>query len=299
MATSLPLQNQSLTPALALAIAWALLPALPAWSRGELIGQPYTDLYPAVWGLWWFVSEQPGLPLHTTLLGAPEGLPFYYSSPLRGWLATPILGILGLTTTWNLLLVVARAATVLCAFGAARAWGLGPAGALTAAAVYGAAPFFQGYAVEGIVEGTDGWALALWLWAVGRGRIGLGAVAFALTALSSWYMAATACLLAPFLGRVGLLSAAGGLTLSAPALVRVLGRLPRPGASRPRRARGDGQRAQPLRAGGDERPQPLRPDELGGCVGADLGPGRRAKQALGRRRVDALRCALVWAGAMV
>ena len=83
--------------------------------------------------------------------------------------------------------------------------------------MYGAAPFFQGYAVEGIVEGTDGWALALWLWAVGRGRVGWGAIAFTLTALSSWYMAATACLLAPFLGRVGLLSAAGGLTLSAPA----------------------------------------------------------------------------------
>lgn len=226
MSSSLPLQPQSLLPAVALAFAWALLPALPAWSRGELIGQPYTDLYPAVWGLWWFVSEQPGLPLHTALLGAPEGLPFYYSSPLRGWLATPILGILGLTTTWNLLLVLARAATVGCAFGAARAWGLGPAGALTAAAVYGAAPFFQGYAVEGIVEGTDGWAFALWLWAVGRGRVGWGAVAFALTALSSWYMAATACLLAPFLGRIGLVSAALGLTLSAPALAAFLGAFP-------------------------------------------------------------------------
>ncbi|MBK7758335.1 MAG: hypothetical protein IPI35_18435 [Deltaproteobacteria bacterium] len=80
--------------------------------------------------------------------------------------------------------------------------------------------------VEGIVEGTDGWALALWLWAVGRGRVGWGALAFALTALSSWYMAATACLLAPFLGRVGLVSAAGGLVLSAPALGAFLGAFP-------------------------------------------------------------------------
>ena len=226
MLRRLPSGPQDLLPALTLALAWAILPALPAWLRGELVGQPYTDLYPAVWGLWWFVSEQPGLPLHTALLGAPEGLAFYYSSPIRGWLATPILGVLGLTSTWNLLLVLARAATVGCAFGAARAWGLSPSGALTAAAVYGAAPFFQGYAVEGIVEGTDGWALALWLWAVGRGRVGWAALGFALTALSSWYMAATACLLAPFLGRVGLISAAGGLVLSAPALVGFLGAFP-------------------------------------------------------------------------
>ncbi|MCK6522795.1 hypothetical protein L6R49_15305 [Myxococcota bacterium] len=222
----MPSRLTSLLPAAALALVWALGPALPAWARGELIGQPYTDLYPAVWGLWWFVSEQPGLPLHTALLGAPEGMAFYYSSPLRGWLATPLLGVLGLTTTWNLLLVLARAATVGCAFGAARAWGLTPAGALTAAAVYGAAPFFQGYAVEGIVEGTDGWALALWIWAVGRERVGWASLAFALTALSSWYMAATACLLALFLGRIGLLSALGGLVLSAPALWAFLGAFP-------------------------------------------------------------------------
>ncbi|MCB9744852.1 MAG: hypothetical protein H6741_03985 [Alphaproteobacteria bacterium] len=209
--------------ALALALAWGLGPALPAWSQGQLIGQPFTDLYPAVWGLWWFVEQQPGLPTWCAQLGAPEGMPFYYSSPLHGWLATPLLGWLGLTHTWNLGVVLARVATVLSAYAAGRAWGLREPGALVAAAVYGCAPFFQGYAVEGIVEGLDGWTLALWLWALARQRPIAAALAFALTVMSSWYMAATACVVAALLGPRAWLSMAGGLALSYPALHGFLG----------------------------------------------------------------------------
>ena len=48
---------------------------------------------------------------------------------------------------------------------AARAWGLAPA-RHHCSAIY-IVLFFHGYAVEGIVEGTDGWTLALWAWALG------------------------------------------------------------------------------------------------------------------------------------
>ncbi len=58
-----------------------------------------------------------------------------------------------------------------------------------------AAPFFHGYAVEGIVEGTDGWTLALWAWALGARRFRLAAIPFALTILSSWYLGMVGCLL--------------------------------------------------------------------------------------------------------
>lgn len=170
-------------------------PALPTLARGELIGHPYTDLYPSVWGLWGFAAEQPGLPGRTALLGFPEGMGFYYSSPLKGWLATPLLPLLGLTASWNLLTLAARVGTVMAAWGAARAWGAKGPGALAAAAVYGASPFFHGYAVEGIVEGTDGWTLALWALAVGRRRWGWSILAFAATVLSSWYLGMVACLL--------------------------------------------------------------------------------------------------------
>jgi hypothetical protein len=215
-------------PAVVLALVWGVVPAIPAIASGELIGHPHTDLFPSVWGLWAFVQGQPGLPDSTTLLGYPDGMGYYYSSPIKGWLAWPLLGVFGLTTTWNLLLLAARVGTVLAAFGAARAWGFGPRGGLAAAAVYGCAPFFHGYAVEGIAEGTDGWTLALWLWALGAGRFRLAAVPFALTIMSSWYLGMVACLLlclASLRDRRALWSAAG-LLLAAPVLARFMGAFP-------------------------------------------------------------------------
>ncbi len=210
-------------PILLLALAWGLLPALPALLTGELIGSPWTDLYPSVWGMWWFASQQPGLPEHCQQLAAPEGMPFYYSSPLHGWFATPLIPLLGVPATWNLGVLTARIATVLCAFGAARAWGLERSGALVAAAIYGCAPFFHGYAVEGIVEGLDGWSLALFLWAHARRRTGWAMLAFGVTVISSWYLGAVACLIAVFLGRRGWLAMLGGLCLASPFMASFLG----------------------------------------------------------------------------
>jgi len=211
---------------LLLATLWGVGPALPGLLSGDLLGQPFTDLYPSVWGLWWFAEQQPGLPTWTTALAAPDGMGFYYSSPLKGWLAAIVMPWVGLTATWNLLIVLARVATVVMAHAAARAWGLSERGALVAAAVYGCAPFFQGFAVEGIVEGTDGWALALWLWAVGRRRLGWAGFGFALTVVSSWYMAATACVLAVLIGPRAWAGAAIGLALASPALHGFLGAFP-------------------------------------------------------------------------
>jgi hypothetical protein len=211
-----------------LALMWGVGPALPALLEGQIIGHPFTDLFPSVWGLWAFVQDQPGLPTETLRLGHPEGMGYYYSSPIKGWLAWPLLPVLGLTWTWNLLLLSARVGTVLAAFGAARAWGFGERGALCAAAIYGCAPFFHGYAVEGIVEGTDGWTLALWLWALGAGRHRLAAPAFALVVMSSWYLGMVGCLmlgLAVLRDRKALWSGLG-LVLTAPALWAFMGAFP-------------------------------------------------------------------------
>ena len=185
-----------------------------------------------MWGLWWFVEQQPALPTWTSALGAPEGMPFYYSSPLHGWAAWPLMGWLGVATTWNVLVIAARVATVLCSYGAARAWSLTRSGSLVAAAVYGCAPFFQGYAVEGIVEGLDGWTLALWLWLVALGRWRWASVAFALTVVSSWYLGAVACVLAPFIRR-SWPSAVAGFVLASPFLGAFLGAFPGVGAMDP------------------------------------------------------------------
>lgn len=215
-------------PVFVLALLWSIGPAIPVLWAGELIGHPHTDLFPSVWGLWAFVQDQPGLPKHTTLLGFPDGMGYAFSSPIKGWLAWPLLKHLGLVDTWNTLLIAARLATVLCAFGAARAWGFGARGSFAAAAIYGCAPFFQGYAVEGIVEGTDGWTLALYLWAVGAKRFRLSMLPFALTIISSWYLGMVACMLmaaAVCQDRRNLWSL-GGLVIAAPVLVQFLGAFP-------------------------------------------------------------------------
>ena len=221
-----PPARRSLLVAMALALAWGVGLALPALARGELVGHGWTDLYPSVWGLWGFARTWPALPNHTDLLGFPGGMGFYYSSPLKGWLAGGLLPLLGLVATWNVLTVLARVGTVLAAWAAGRAWGLGPSGALVAAAAFGCAPFFHGYAVEGIVEGTDGWTLALLLWALGRRRVALAAPLLTLTILSSWYLGAAGCLLtamASLRDRRALASLALGLALSAPALAQFSG----------------------------------------------------------------------------
>jgi hypothetical protein len=215
-------------PAVLLALIWGIGPAVPALLEGQLIGHPFTDLFPSVWGLWASVQDQPGLPTHTLRLGHPDGMGYYYSSPIKAWLAWPLLSTLGLTATWNSLLIGARVGTVLAAYGAARAWGWQARGALCAAAIYGCAPFFHGYAVEGIVEGTDGWTLALWLWALGARRHTLAAPAFALVLLSSWYLGMVGCLLlslAVLRDRRALWSL-GGLLLAAPALAGFFGAFP-------------------------------------------------------------------------
>ena len=183
--------------ALVLALCWSMLPLAPAILSGAIPGQPYTDLYPSLWGLGWFARHWAEvLPTYAPELRAPEGMPFYYSSPLHGWLAAPLQAFV--TLRWNYIvgLIGARVATVLCSYGAARALQLTPAGALVMAAIYGCSPFFHGYAVEGIIEGVDGWGLPLWMWLAARQKWTGAVAAAALTVASSWYMAWSGCLVA-------------------------------------------------------------------------------------------------------
>lgn len=215
---------------LVVALTWAVLPALPALLDGQIVGQPFTDLYPSVWAMGVVADAWPRLPTHIGWLGAPDGIGFYASSPLHAWFGAPLTWLFGAATAYDVTLLAARAATVVCAYGlfAARPRSrslhpdhvpLGLAGALSATMVYAASPFFQGYAVEGIVEGTDGWTLVLWAWMVLTERRGWAVLAFALTVASSWYLGMVACLVALGWGvrsRTAWWSMLGGLVLAAP-----------------------------------------------------------------------------------
>lgn len=194
---------------LLVALVWAIVPLAPALARGEIPGSPFTDLYPSVWGLGWFAQHQPGLPGWCSDIAAPAGMPFYYSSPIHGWVGWPLvalgaaLGARGVVWGYVGTLIIARTAAVAVAWGALRALGSARLPALGGALLYGASPFFHGYAVEGIIEGTDGWALPLWVWcvAVPRRSTALGrivallasAAALWLCVLSSWYLGMVAC----------------------------------------------------------------------------------------------------------
>lgn len=179
---------------LAVSVAWALGPLLPSLLAGQIPGSPSTDLYPSVWGLGWFIAHQPGLPTWCTDIAAPGGMPFYYSAPIHGWVGWPIaraaqaVGADGVVAAYVGTLVLARTATVAVAWAALRALGGDTVPALAGALLYGASPFFHGYAVEGIIEGTDGWALPLWVWCVATGRRAAAAAALWLCVASSWYL---------------------------------------------------------------------------------------------------------------
>ena len=180
---------------LILSLFWALIPMLPALLSGGAAGSPHTDLYPSIWGLWAFWSPLSELD-STGLLNHPEGMGWFPSSPIKTLLAGPLLIFLSPAGVHNLLLFAARFAGPLMSYHAARAWGLRETGALTVAAGFGCAAFFHGYAVEGIIEGTDGWTLALWAWAAGRKKRAWMALSLGLCIISSWYLGAACCLLA-------------------------------------------------------------------------------------------------------
>ena len=204
-------------PGLVVSLLWAILPAL--WS-GSVPGHRYTDLYPSVWGLDVFCEALPGFATHTDRFGAPGGIGFYYSSPIHGLVGWPIWAAIGPTAAYTVTLLVARAATVFCAIRWLRALGRSELAAIAGGLLFGASPFFHGYAVEGIVEGTDGWTLALWAWMVTTKRRVPAMVAFALCVLSSWYLGMVVCFLAlawGFRERLAWVSAAG-LLAAAPAL---------------------------------------------------------------------------------
>jgi hypothetical protein len=118
-------------------------------------------------------------------------------------------------------LIAARWATVYCAYGWLRAERRTGIAAMAGALFYGASPFFHGYAAEGIVEGTDGWALPLWAWAVRRDHRTAAILGFAACIVSSWYLGMVACGLAVgwgFSRRLAWWSGGAGLVLSLPAL---------------------------------------------------------------------------------
>ena len=200
-----------------LILAWVFIPAIPTIVEGNLLGSPYTDLYASVWSLH-IPYLDPSSIFHTSWINYPQGQQIYSSALLKApfaWLLSPFLSP---SASYNLLLLCSRLAGPIISFCALRAWKFSPLASFSFAVCYSMAPFFHGYAVEGIIEGIDAWPLPLWLWTCAGSSKLKQSLSFALCILMSWYMGACVCMLALIFStrHPRILYSFGGLALACP-----------------------------------------------------------------------------------
>ena len=182
-----------------LAFLWALLPLLPAFCSNSIAGSPYTDLYPSVWSLWavgdWLASG-----FQLSILNHPEGQSWYPSALLVGLIAQPLYWLLSPAWVYNLLLFSSRWLGAISFYLAGYAYSKNENASTFFMVLVACSPFVHGFSVEGIIEGTQLWALGFWLWAIASKRYKLGILFFFLSILSNWYFGAVGCLLCFLLG---------------------------------------------------------------------------------------------------
>lgn len=181
--------------AVALAIAWAIVPMYPAMLNG-IAGAPYTDLYPSVWSLWatqdWVVHQK------STLLGHPHGQNWYPSSIPLGIITMILQQWFSMDVCYNIILGCSRFVGAISFYIAARAYHFSPTHSMIAMIVVGCSPFVHGFSVEGIIEGTQIWPIAWLLWstAPNRNHSRFWVVFFVwCSIMSNWYYGAIACVL--------------------------------------------------------------------------------------------------------
>jgi hypothetical protein len=170
-------------------------PVLPDPARLAL-GHPANDVWNHVWGYWWFTQSilSGELPLHTDLLGWPEGGPLWFIDGFGALLTLPVFVLWGPVAAYNadicLQLVICGVGAYALALRATRSWH----GAVAAGLVFLSSPHLLGQIYNGISETmAAGWmalALTVILWAIDKPspRRGVAAgVALGIAALANWY----------------------------------------------------------------------------------------------------------------
>ena len=184
---------------LLLGFLWALIPLLPAFWKSSIAGSPYTDLYPSVWSLW-AVGDWLSNGFKLSLLNYPEGQNWYPSALILGVIAQPLYFLLSPAWVYNLLLFFSRFLGTISFYFAGYAWTKNERTSEFFMVLVACSPFIHGFSVEGIIEGTQIWAMGFWLYAIGSKRYRLGILFFWLSLLSNWYFGAVSCLLCLLLG---------------------------------------------------------------------------------------------------
>ena len=160
---------------------------MPALWQGGIAGSPYTDLYPSIWSLW--ATEDWWGQWRTGWLNTPDGQNWYPSTLLLGTAIIPLKSLVPIGTLYNWLMIGSRCLGCFSFYLAGRAWGSSHFSGLLFMVVVSMSPMIHGFAVEGIIEGTQIWPLGFWLWSIHRSSTKLSIFFGCLIILSNWYWA--------------------------------------------------------------------------------------------------------------
>lgn len=153
--------------------------------HGEIAGSPYTDLYPSVWSLW--ATESWWGTWNNIWFNHPTGQSWSPNTLFWGTLIIPFKPYLPIGMLYNICLLSNRILTCVSFYLAGRAWNDNHGTGLLWMVILGMNPMVHGFAVEGIIEGTQLWPIGFWFWAF-RNNLRSSSIIFGcLTIVSNWY----------------------------------------------------------------------------------------------------------------
>ena len=153
---------------------------------GQIAGSPYTDLYSSVWSLW--ATESWWGTWNNQWFNYPSGQPWSPSTLFWGTVLIPLKQVFSISTLYNISLLSNRLLSCLAFYLAGRQWNQSHQCGLLWMIAISMTPMIHGFAVEGILEGTQLWPLGLWLWSIKKhwkASVFFGA----LVLISNWYWA--------------------------------------------------------------------------------------------------------------
>lgn len=156
------------------AAVWLLAAVVLTWPAvlgQSLLGDPAVDVWNHAWG-YWYVAEalaRGDFPLHTLLVGAPEGGTLWYIDGVGAFVMTPVTWLFGPAVAFNLVLVGRLALTGFATQGLARQLG-SPGGGWLAGAAAMSSPFLLCELSNGISEVCAAQWLAMALWAAAAAK---------------------------------------------------------------------------------------------------------------------------------
>ena len=179
----------------------ALLSVLLTWPavvdlRGAMPGHPGNDTWNHAWGFWWVGQElsQGQLPLHTDLIGHPDGGSLYFIDSFNALWTLPVQWLLGVPAALNVAVLVAFFTNAIGGWLLGRHVLRDDWAAWVPAVAFTASAHLLGQAYNGITETLNAGFIPIYLWALLRmldrpswQRAALMGAALALCSIANFY----------------------------------------------------------------------------------------------------------------